>query len=50
MIEKRRVSSSYFNALLIGSRKLHYMARAVANIVQFSQQRKAISIDQCPPT
>lgn len=52
MIEKGGISSSYFNALSIwwlGSHKLHYAARAVANnIVQFSQQRKVISIDQRP--
>lgn len=52
IIEKRGISSSYFNALLIrwlGSHELHYMARAVAgNTVQFNQQRKVISIDQCP--
>lgn len=52
IIEKKGISSSYFNALLIwclGSHKLHYMAQAVAGTdVQFSQQRRAISIDQCP--
>lgn len=52
--EKKGISSFYFNALLIrwlGSHELHYEAKAVAsNIVQFSQQRSAISIDQCPST
>lgn len=52
--EKRGISSFYFNVLLIswlGSHMLHYSDRAVAgNSVQSSQQRKAISIDQCPAT
>lgn len=34
-----------------GSHELHYEAKAVAgNTVQSSQQRAAISIDQCPST
>lgn len=54
IIEKKRISSFYFNSLLIwwlGSHELYYMAHTVAsNTVQFSQQRSTISIDQCPST
>lgn len=54
IIDKKGISSSYFNALSIclpGSHKPHYMAHRVAgNTVQFSQQRNTIPIDQCLPT
>lgn len=53
--KKGGISSFLFQCLIdpagSASHELHYEAKAVAgNTVQSSQQRDAISIDQCPST